>query len=326
MSIVTIGDLHLSDDRPWSAEVSELVVDTLIHHPSNVTANTAVFLGDVSDKAVISGQVIALLERLFHNMKHRKVYVLRGNHELKKNKVGQETYVLDFLRSDAYPNVEVVDTVRDISIEGNRYLMLPYFNPDGTTTMKAEYEKLRFDGTFKAVFGHLQDTSLDIPGESIDLSSINTESWCLGHIHNPTDHYLGSVIPNSSSEAHKLRMLALFDAEGRENLILPTIMDYYDVVYPEPLPVVDCMIPVYTVYNCTDEAIAKEKYGDIYIKRCVYEVSMDIEAFKSLGTSKSESLGSMSSKDMFAEFKKTAKFNPPELAEVAEKYLLASGQ
>lgn len=321
MALIAIGDLHLSDDRPWSFDVSSRVVDYIISHPTNTKDNTLVLLGDITDKAVISGQVISLLEKLFRGLKYEKVYVLRGNHELKKNKVGQETYVLDFLRSDSYSNIDIVDEVREFALDGNLYLMLPFFNDDGKRSMKEEYEALRFDHGFVAVFGHLQDNSLDLPGESIDLSNITTQNWCLGHIHNPSDHYLGSLIPNSTSEAHKIRSIVSFDGAGKEIMLVRTITDYYDVVYPDPLPVADCDVPVYTVYNCTDESVAREKYGNIYIRKCVYEVSMDIEAFKSLGTSRMESLGTLSSKEMFADFRKTAKFNPPEIGVLAEKYM-----
>lgn len=323
MALIAIGDIQFSDDRPWSFDVAKRVVDHLLNHPTNNKRNTAVFLGDITENAFISGQVIALLERFFHDLKYEKVYVLQGNHELKKNKVGQETYVLDFLRSSSYPNIEIVDSVREITLNGAQYLMLPFFHPTGTRTMKAEYEALHFDHEFAAVFGHLQDNSLNLPGESIDLSHIKTRHWCLGHIHNPSDHYLGSVVPNAVSEAHKVRRIMSFEGAEVEIILLRTILEYYDVMYPEPLPTIDCDVPVFTVYNCADEAVAREKYGNIYIRKCIYEVTMDFEAFKQLGE-KMQSLGSMSAKELFIDFVRTAKFDPPEIGVLAEKYLTAT--
>ena len=324
MALVALGDLHLSDDRDWSLEVSARVVDNIVNHPLNRSGNSAVFLGDITDKAIISGPIIALLEKLFRGLRYDKVWVIRGNHELKFNKAGQETYVLDFLKSPAYPTVEVIEVATTVDYAGEKFLMLPYFNPQGDHTMKNVYEALELDYEYAAVFGHLQDDSLDLPGESINLSKIRTKDWCLGHIHNPDGHYLGSYIPNSESEKGKLRKLKVYDKGGVEVVPLRTIIDYYDVMYPDPLPATDCDVPVFTIYNCADPEAAREKYGKIHVKKCIYRVSMDIDAFKALGSISKQSVGAMSPREVFTEFKKAAKFDPPEVGDIAERYLVSN--
>ena len=41
-----------------------------------------------------------------------------------------------------------------------------------------------------------------------------------------------------------------------------------NVTYPDSLPASDAIVPIYTVLNCGNEKVAKQKYRDIYIRKC----------------------------------------------------------
>ena len=43
--IVAISDLHLSDSRPWSLEVSNKIIDFIINHSLNNSDNEVIFGG-----------------------------------------------------------------------------------------------------------------------------------------------------------------------------------------------------------------------------------------------------------------------------------------
>lgn len=322
--VCAIGDLHISDDRPWSFEVSKKMVNYIINHPFNNSENILVFLGDVTDKAFLSGPVISLVEHLFKSLVCKHIYVIKGNHEITLNKAGKETYVLDFLRSSVFHNVTLVEEQMVFEDGEDSYLLLPWIRQTHTRNMKKEYEALQFppeQRPFTAVFGHLQEASLNLPGESIDLSHIPTKHFCLGHIHNPSERCIGSVIPNSVSEAQKTRSFRSYEKGEMEITPIQSLLDYYEVEYPEPLPIVDCDIPVFTIYNCADKTVAKEKYGDIYIRDCKYKISLNLSK-ESDNKEGMDSLRNMKPLDLFQAFKKITTFNPSEIGDIAEQYLM----
>jgi DNA repair exonuclease SbcCD nuclease subunit len=318
--IVCIGDLHLSDSRPWSWEVSNKIVDFIIKHPLNSPDNTAILLGDVTEDAFLSGQVFDLMAKLFSSLKFKHTYVLVGNHDLKKNKQGQLTLSFEFLKRKLFrfDTITVINEDYDFTIDGVKVLALPWKPVD----MKKEYESFPDVGnTYDLLVGHFQDKSINIPGETIDIDYINAKFICLGHIHDK-DHprYIGSIIPNSIDGAGLPRYFRTYEKDKETLIPIPHIMDYCSVNFPDPLPKVDVDIPVWTVYNCKDEATAKAHYGDIYIRKAVYDVSMDKEAMKRLGQSMSNKIANKDIKEMFTEWKKGATYEP-SILKLAEKYL-----
>jgi len=321
MAVIAIGDLQLSNHRPWSYEVSNRIVDMIISHPTNDKNNIAVFLGDVTEHAILSGDLISLLMKLFSGLLYKKIYVIVGNHELKMNKVGEETYILDFLRGPLFPRVEIISECSSFVEGDDSYLFLPWFNAKGGSSMKEVYESLKSppgQKPYTAIFGHLQESSLGLPGESVNLSHIPAKFLCLGHIHSPSEMCLGSVVPNSISEAGFPRRFQSFSNGRREDIPIPNIMDYYDVIYPNPLPEVNCEIPIYTILNCSNEETAKGHYGNIYIKKCSYDASIKLDS--EAGSEKSIDFSTLNPISLFSEFKESFSFSPPELKNLAEKY------
>ena len=320
--LVVYGDLHLSDSRPWSWEVSNKIVDFILDHPLNNETNTAIFLGDITEDAFLSGQVFDLMVKLFSQLKFFHTYVLVGNHDLKKNKQGQLTLSFKFLKRKMFEDrVTVIDEPYRFLNDGIKVLALPW-KPD----MKA-YEEMNV--SCDLLVGHFQDKTCNLPGETINIDCIKAKHICLGHIHDENlPNYIGSMVPNSIKGAGLPRFIRTYEKDRGESLVsIPHIMDYCFVTFPDPLPTVDTLTPVWTVYGCADEStakahygdIAKAHYGDIYIKEAIFDVSMDKEAFKNFGSAGTKTV---SIEDIYGEWEKTAQYDP-SILKLAKGYFMS---
>lgn len=331
--IVVISDLHLDDSRPWSVNVAKKVISSIVESPLNTPENTLVFLGDLTERASISGMVYSMLMSLFTGLKYKDVYVLVGNHDGKLNMHNKPVLVYDFLKSKAlkeklFKNFHIIFEPTEIRIEGMDFLFLPHIFNDGKHSLK-DYEKLYKhypditpNKEYTAVFGHFTNTFLTAPGEKINVEFIKTKYWTFGHLHNPTEHYQGSYIPNSIAEAGQKRQIRVYDKGVQEIIEAPYIMDYYTVKFPEDLHEVKAMVPVWTVYNCKEEEVARDLYGDIFIRRCIFDINMetDNEEFDRLAKALSGEDAGISIEAMFEEFLPTTKLTD-DLKETARQYL-----
>ena len=320
--IIAWGDLHLNDSRPWSYNVSKEIIKTIIDSEYNVKENTLVLLGDLTETAFPSGLITDLLLTLFSNLNYKEVYVLVGNHDKKPNKQGKLVLSYKFLQSKSvsrlFPRtkITVVDELLETTIENKNILFMPYLFSD--SKMKWEdYEKI--DTDCDILFGHFTDTSImDIKDRTIDISKIKAKYICLGHQHNPAKHYIGSVVPNATSEANRDRAFWVFEGNTKKIVSLPKICDYYTVKFPDPLPTVDAQFPIWTVENCASPEIAQEHYGDIYVHKTLYSTAIDTEGLTDLGVlgNKEE----FTNKKLFDAWKKEAKYDA-SILDLAESYM-----
>lgn len=333
MSLVTVGDLHLQSDRPWGLEVGEETVKWIIENEHNDPKNTLVLLGDLTEKSVLTGSVYTLLMKLFTGLKYKKTYILVGNHDGKMGSRGADV-VYDFLKdpeikSKLSTNIEVIHEVKNLLID-NAYncLFLPHIFPDGTHSNKdyanlpAEFKDKQYD----IVFGHFTNTSVTYMGEKIDVSYLKSLCWAFGHIHNPSEQYLGSLVPNSIAEAQQIRQIRVYEATPsgvRQTIehLDRNICDYYTVNFPDPLPATTAIIPIFTVTNCKDISVARQQYGEIYIRKVVYDISMDSEAFSAMSDSL-KGKAEINISKMFDEYVEGAKLKP-NITELARSYLNA---
>jgi hypothetical protein len=256
-------------------------------------------------------------------LKFKKIYVLVGNHDIKLNKNGEPVLSFQFL--ERIPNIEIIKTFGSKSIEGLNTLFLPFIFPDGVHSV-ADYEKLPKEVSsekYDLIVGHFADMSTNAyPGKLVDISQLKALHYALGHVHTPETRYVGSVVPNNIGEAGVPRFIRVYSKDKKEQLLpIPPICDYLTVNFPDELPKKTVDIPIYTVYNCRDEAVARQKYGDIYIRKCVYDVTLDTEAFNSLGQSLSNKGDNpVSLQEMYKEWSEKSDISN-EIKEKAEKYL-----
>jgi len=327
--VICIGDIHASDNRPWSYNVSKEVVDYIIHSPHNNSGNSLVLLGDLTESAFLSGQIYELLLKLFSGLKYSKVYILVGNHDKKANKQGKLVLSYKFLQGDLarelFPNtrIEVVSTRTVATIEGIDCLLLPYVFSDSGHGFET-YEEISDDKHYGVIFGHFTDTSdMAIKDRTVDISHLKSDYVCLGHQHNPGNNYIGSVVPNSTSEQNKNRSIWCFSKDTQGVYLtkepIPNICDYHTVTFPENLPKVEAQYPIWTVLECASEDIAKEQYGDIFVLKCIYKAVMDIQGLQDMGVFGSKE--AFTNEKLFAMFKEGAKYDDPSILQVAESYM-----
>jgi predicted phosphodiesterase len=335
MAVSVIGDIHFDDSRPWSIKVAQKVIEGIVNSPLNISENTLVLLGDLTERSSISGTVYSMLMSLFVQLKYKEVYILVGNHDGKLNMFGKPVLVYDFIRSKAlkdrlFKNFTIVSEPKEITLEGMDFLFLPHIFNDGRRSLK-DYERnltkhWNIDVTKKytSVFGHFTSTFLDVPGEKIDVSYLKSDFYCFGHIHNPTDHYQGSYVPNSIAEAGKIRQVRVYE-NGKQFIVdAPYILEYSAVKFPDPLPSSGADITVWTVHNCKDEEVARDHYGDVFIRRCIYDIAMDNEDFDKLAKALAgDDEEGVSIEAMFDEWVAFSKLTP-ELKEKAKQYLTLS--
>jgi hypothetical protein len=315
--LIVIGDLHLSDERPWSYKVSKEIVDYILNNPLNNESNEVIFLGDLTESAFNSGQVFELLHSMFLGLKFKRIYILIGNHDTKKNKQGQTTLSYSFLKNEFFENVSIINEPTIIETEGMTVFALPW-----KFDMK-EYNNLKgFEDEYDLIVGHFMDNTVKIPGETIDISYLKSKYVCLGHIHDKNHpRYCGSIVPNSIEGAGLPRFIRTYTKEKGETLVkVPPIMDYHFVTFPKELPKVKTHNPVWTIMNCKDEAIAKAQYGDIFIRKAVYDISMDKEAFAKLGENLANKMGNkVSIQQLYEEWEKKVSY-PKEVMDLAKSY------
>lgn len=328
--VIALGDLHLSDNRPWSYEVSKEIVKFITSSKYNVASNTLVLLGDLTESAFLSGMLYELLLNLMVGLKYKDIIILVGNHDKKPNKQGRLSLSYKFLQNKnihkLFPNnnIQVIDSISELTLEGMNCLMLPYIFSDSGKDF-SYYENLpeEYRKHYDIVFGHFTDNSdLGIKEKTVDVSYLNTDYWCLGHQHNPGSHYIGSIVPNSTSEANKVRSIQIFEKAGKVKRTLetiPVISDYYTVNFPEALPEVTAHIPIWTVLNCASEEIAQEQYGKMYIQKCIYKATMDIEGLQDIGALGGKEL--FTNMKLFEMWKETVKYDDDKILNMAEMYL-----
>lgn len=317
--IICFGDIHLSDARPWSLKVGKEIVTYISTLSHNNPDNVGIFLGDLSESVINSGEVVELLLELLNSLKFKKSYIIIGNHDIKMKK-GRITSPLSFLKNENLvpPNVELVWDDREEVVEKLRVLMLPHIHNDGFRSVK-DYESMKFSPT-DLIVGHFADNSdpraQDTP---VNLDHIKHIWRCLGHIHTAiSPSYIGSVVPNSISERGKARHIRIYQyGEPMKEEEIPNICDYYDVEYPNPLPEVTAKVPIWTVYNCKDPFIAETKYGPIFIRKCIYDIGVDLTNFHeycSIGDSSKKTV-----KDLITSFLQE---NPEEISDALRLKIL----
>lgn len=285
MSIVVFGDIHFSDERPWSYSVGKEINKYFKQECiDNNEKNVGLFLGDITEKVHISPLVYELLFEFLSSLKFKKTYILMGNHD-KKKKRGKIISPLSFLQMDdsPYPNIQVISEPTKLEEEGIPIICLPFKGQSEDENM-AEYEAGLDPSWYEMkalVVGHFSDTTNTVIKDSlINLSKFKGEI-VLGHIHNPiSGHYIGAVVPNSVSEKGMRRFYRVYDSYNKFTpKEIPSLSDYVDISFPKPLTKPSTRIPIYTIYNCQSYESAQKMYPDIFIRKCVYEDLVDSSSF-----------------------------------------------
>jgi hypothetical protein len=164
-----------------------------------------------------------------------------------------------------------------LDIEGMHILSLPHYNFRTDLPSMWEYygnlpKNIR-DQHFDLVCGHFSDNSAQLFDHTTDISYLNTSHVVLGHQHiRASSHYTGSLYPCKISEndSPKPRSVWVFEKKNgkvvKHEIALPKFGEYRAAEYPKPLPKTEAQIVIWTVLGCESEKIARDFYGDIYIR------------------------------------------------------------
>jgi hypothetical protein len=279
MSLLVLGDPHFSCSQDWRIPVGDAFLNWFEHIITDPTEDSLLCLGDFSDEATNSGNVIDQLERFAQICQKKFMYsfFLVGNHDYKliKNKPQ-----LSFKFVSRKLNIHILSTPAEITlIDGLKILSLPHYSyRTDIPPMEDFYSNLPAsirEQTFDLVVGHFADTSVPVFGKAIDISYLKTQYIALGHIHTRIgDHYIGSVAPCKISELEGGRGIWKFKrVRGviqKEDIPIPSFCEYKSIEYPNPLPAVsNSPIIIWTVIGCENDTLAKNCYPEAFIRTTI---------------------------------------------------------
>lgn len=276
--IVILGDIHFSSVKDYYIAICNKFLDWFEGWDKNKEGNQLILAGDLVQNALNGGEVIDFLERLYIKSKFDWIHVVVGNHDLKKVD-GIDQLAYEFYKRK--PKVTIYSQPVETLLNDRKVLMLPYFddvNEYGFTMSDyygSIYKNPKFSNDYDLVVGHFSGDDVSYEGSTDcvkNLKLIKTKKLCLGHIHTrETDpsKYIGSVFSNRKGENDNTRAAWVWDTINNtwSEEKLPVFSEFLQVTYPEDLPATDALVPIYTILNCGSERLAKERYGNIFIRR-----------------------------------------------------------
>lgn len=324
--VVILGDLHLNSSKPAFTKASYAFLDWYRDWNYNSEQNEIIFAGDIVHSSINAGLVIDMMEKLIKYSKFHHIHIVVGNHD-KKKKDGVDQLAYTFFNNKE--NVTVYEKVTEVSIQGHDCLLMPYYMAGyRETSMSEVYSNLpktdkAYAHEFDLIVGHFACTD-NIPFpmiDSVSLKAYKAKHICLGHIHTrelDPKMYIGSVFANRKNENDPTRAAwILRDNNTLFEEKLPVFTEFLTVTYPEDLPKTNAIVPIYTVLRCSSEKMARDLYGDIFIRYCTVQDEEAMKIKRKEIDSSFLDLKGKELKDMFNEFLKTK--DPPLNRNVVSK-------
>lgn len=310
--IAILGDIHFSSSRPWFIDVSKAFLKWFKEWEVNNSNNTLILVGDLVHVCLNGGLVISFLEEFVNSSNFKEIHICVGNHD-KKKQDGIDQLAYEFYKIK--PNIHIYEEITAVDIEDNKILFLPYYVGLNkyNLPMNEYYSNLYRDSNwnnvhYNLIVGHcaMEDASFrGNPDCILNLDKLNPDRICLGHIHtrfvNP-NVYIGSIFANRRNENDYNRAAWILDNKVWKEEKLPTFCEFDVVSYPEELPKTTALVPIYTILNCSSEALAKKKYGDVHIRKVTkdtYDINFSKQSDKSR---KFNSIKDMNIKQLFNSF------------------------
>lgn len=272
------GDLHLSTKTKIHEKACYNMIEYICKLPSNKTGNYAIFLGDITDKAVVDSDVTTQMLCLFKQLYYDKVYIVHGNHTYYFDKERRtDISTISFLTAiSAIPQIIILDKKpQEFNIENIRFLALPHLKPSFIEgkRMKDYYDRLPpeiVNKEYNYIVGHIADKTNTCFGHYSDISYLSGVP-ILGHIHIANGNSLGSMRITKYSEKNKDSFYGQIDTETKKytKTKVPVFLDYKEIDYNYEGSFEDNII--YDIKNAPSIKSAEEKFSDIEIRE-VYEV------------------------------------------------------
>jgi hypothetical protein len=233
-NITVFGDLHIREGSPYSDAFNSFH-SWVQNQEWNDRDNIGLFLGDIFHRNCPLPVENDMAISFFTMLKFDKIYILAGNHDLKRR-----ISALDIFNS--FSKIIVKYKPEAVDILGVRSLFLPHFDTgvyDDWKDMKTCYEdksNLLLQGDYDYVFGHYSENNLF--GAEIDTSWIKGKK-VLGHVHRPSSgkSYLGTPYITRMDERGQEGRLMQISAYPKDATFIPVpkMLDYYDIEYGAPV-------------------------------------------------------------------------------------------
>jgi len=275
MALHILGDPHFSALQPWRLPLGDAFLSWFETYEASPN-DDLLCLGDYTDDAVNPGKVVKQVKQFadIAKSKFNQVYFMVGNHDLKLYK-NKPQLSFEFVEREGV--IILKDPAQVLDIQGLHILSLPHYNYRTDLPPMWDYygnlpQEIR-DDSFDLVCGHFSDNSVQLFDHTIDISYLHAKHIALGHQHiRISSHYTGSLFPCKISEndSPKPRAVWVYEKTGhlvtKKEVVMPRFGEYRAVEYPKPLPKVNANVTIYTILGCETEKIARDFYGDIYIR------------------------------------------------------------
>lgn len=281
-----VGDLHLRKEQPFLG-AAHVVLDSILDNTSS--EDHVIFLGDFFHSSRPYPEELRVANSFFTDFKGT-ITILAGNHEYLQTR---DSFVEDIFRDNP---VEFIDTPTEVSYTDEDYLFLPWISSlrlhkEGFETLKDYYASwlqnwepasgVNSDRPLYVLF-HFEDETVftGLEDLGVDLSVIQTKvgnrkvTRIGGHIHNPSDSYLGTPYATRKDESIDRDFCILekdeTDSEFHKKY-LPNTVRYLDVDYEDlkTTEFEDGCSYVLSVYGVPSSEVLfswKAKYPTVYIE------------------------------------------------------------
>lgn len=274
--IKIFGDLHLRNDKKPFDKASAALVEYIINECKNMTEDdTVIFLGDMTDKSMIAGEVNALLVELAIYINKANIVIIHGNHTYSWNpELKQNSSSISLLSK--FHNISIITEAKTKLLDGQyKCLFLPHLkrNMINNKSMKEYYENLPEEiasDSYDYILGHLADETNTLFGNYCDISYLKGKR-ILGHVHTKTGNSLGSMFSCTYAERNKDSYYAKIDENGYSEILVPKFIDYYSIKYGEELPEVDAEFPIFTITESPTNSLEdiEKLYPNVAIRQVI---------------------------------------------------------
>lgn len=322
--IIVEKDRHMMFKEPFFS-AQKAYIDWFLEQPWNNEENTFISLGDFFDKAYPQPPVYDLAHYWLSKAKFKRIIINVGNHDFRRDpKTKKVSLSVDPLSND--PRVEIISQPQQLNIDGVSAFVLPYL-VSSTVEEKtmvdfyAKYIEDHKDHDNDYLFYHFEDEINAFHAHNaVDLSLMKGKR-CGGHLHMILPGYeLGMPVNHRYDERGQKNTLLSINTNTLEEKIVevPKFLDYYSVSYPDALPEVDAVFPIWDIENCNlKEEDIKSYYGDIFIRQINKEFKKEVSESKKVKNA--ERLSMKEWFELFVKEKKIDSFLESKLKPIIER-------
>lgn len=316
-NLIIIGDLHYNSKEPRINAMQDFN-NWFLNQGFNNENNIALFLGDIFDESKPDPETNELVLKFFSNLKFKKIFIVQGNHEYSGLTKQSANQILT-----KFNNIEIITNLKKLDVENLHCLCLPYFYPSQNgKNIYDVYNNLSEDfinDKYDYVFGHIEDETQHFGNNFINLSKLKGKR-ILGHIHIPSDNYLGVPVISRYDERNiDCKIASISFKDKLINYIeVPKLLNYYNVEYPNDL-IFEVPYPIFTINNCIKDKGCKEYYINKYKDKKLYFREFKYKEEKEENFIEDDEKV-LTEKEMFNNFCQEKKINN-EIKKICEGYL-----